>query len=213
MQSFTRAEPAMASLTPDCFWQHEVSTETTIGSSVYQERHHFRLDLTEGERCCSAVSHKYLPWFKPCQSSEHLRNVHLLNSPSTSSKMLGVCLPKSTWDPEIKGCRPPKGFPKSAKSIPVQLWAQQASRYPYPAVLPSVHDWIQISLPSLMVRNSYWTKLFPVMYFPLFTDTNERENSGISILTASLTNSTFCYTLLYGSPSENTAELLHVQNI
>lgn len=56
MHSFARAEPAMASLTPECFWQHEVSTETKIGYSGYQERHHFRPDLTGGERCCSAVS-------------------------------------------------------------------------------------------------------------------------------------------------------------
>lgn len=205
----------MASLTPECFWQHEVSTQTKIGSSVYQERHHCRLDLTEGERCCSAVSHKYLPWFKPCQSSEHPRNVHLLKSLSTSSRVLGFAspTPPEILKPGAAVCRPPKGFPKSAKSIPVQLWAQQASRYPYPAVFPSVHDWIQISLPSLLVRSSCRTKFFPVTYSPLFTDINRRENPSTSIATASLTNCTFCYTLLYGSPSENTAELLYFQCI
>lgn len=205
----------MASLTPECFWQHEVSTETKIGSSVYQERHHFRLDLTEGERFCSAVSHKYLPSLKSSQTSEHPRNVYLLNSPSSSSKLLFFA---SQSPPEILKlgsaiCRPPEGFPKSANvlSIPVQLWAQHVSRCSYPAVLPSVQDWTQISLPSLMVRSSCSTKFFPVTYFPLFTDTNGRENPGISIETASFTNSTWCYTLLYGSPSENTPELLYFQ--
>lgn len=163
----------MASLTPECFWQHEISTETKIASSGYQEKHHTRPDLTEGEKYWSAISHKYLPWFKSCQSSEHPRDVHWLNSPSTSSKMPGFASPSL---PEILKlgsaiCRPPKGFPKPANVLSIQPspgHSMHPSRYPYPSVLPSVQNWIQIPLPSLMVTSSCWTKFSPVTYFPLF---------------------------------------------
>lgn len=73
MHSFARAEPAIHGFTHSrVLLVREVSTETKIGSSGYQERH-FRPDLTEGERCCSADPHKHLPWFKSCLSSEHPR--------------------------------------------------------------------------------------------------------------------------------------------